>query len=312
MKEAAFLLQLLRLPGIGPVGLRQILARMSSSGLSIDKLLKLGSEKSAIELQLSVEQVLPLFDPEADPEGDLQQCLDLGIQIILSTDHLYPRQLSSLLGRNAPPMLFCKGNIELLQSPALGISGSRSANEYSLAKVSKLCEAVGSEGWVIVSGGARGADEAAHLAAIRSAPGTIIVLPTGVLKSNFRRELANHLEERKALLVSEFIPEQGWTTGCAMQRNRILAALSRAVVLVEPRLQGGTSGTGRIAQKLGVPLHILETAYGSVRSARQFIDNGAKQISAEDIIPKEISLMLQKDWEASKKERKNKKGELSF
>jgi DNA processing protein len=151
----------------------------------------------------------------------------------------------------------------------------------------------------VVSGGARGTDEVAHLAAIRADTGTIVVLPTGILKPKLRREFSAHLQSGKVLLVSEFIPEQGWTAGCAMQRNRLLVALSKAIVLVEPGMTGGTAGTGTIAQKLGIPLYILDTPETNKEIAAKFFQQGTQTISAEFFDPSTLITNFQHAWEES-------------
>lgn len=312
MTEAALLLQLLRLPGVGPVRLRHILTRLAQVDVPLPDITRLSDDRLFLDLHLSPEQVQALRHPASDPEEDLHQCAELGIEILLFSDARYPQRIFSILAESAPPLLFTCGNLELLQCPALGISGSRRASERSLAEITHLCEAVASQGWVVVSGGARGTDEAAHLAAVRRGPGTIIVLPTGVLKPNIRKELMKHLEAGKALLLSEFLPEQGWTTGCAMQRNRILVALSRAVVLVEPDLRGGTGGTGRIAQALKTPLFILDSLKGENAASERFIREGAHLISAQSVTPQELTRSLQRSWEESEAARRESKPEALF
>jgi DNA processing protein len=146
---------------------------------------------------------------------------------------------------------------------------------------------------VIVSGGARGADEAAHLAALRQGPGTIIVLPTGILKPNLRLEFTRRLEEGKTLLLSEFPPEFGWTVGAGMQRNRLLAALSWALTLVEPGTQGGTGGTGRIALKIRIPIFVLQNGVEHNETVADFLSQGAELLDA-DQGPRQLALLLLK------------------
>ena len=200
-------------------------------------------------------------------------------------------------------MLFAWGNTELLQRPALGLSGSRRAGDMSLAAISKLCEVIGPAGWVVVSGGARGSDEVAHLCAIREGSGTIIVLPAGIYKPNFRKTLVQHLEEGSVLLLSEFSPEQRWTPGNAMRRNRLIAALSRGIVLVEPGTHGGTSGTGRITLKLGIPLYVLDNGSEWTAPETKFIRAGAHPLNPDKLSSKELTLLLQRSWESSKLKR---------
>ncbi|MFH1861616.1 MAG: DNA-processing protein DprA [bacterium] len=282
MNKAAVLLQLLRLPQIGPVGLRKLLAKLNHLGVSPEDIANLTDDQLQSELDLFPEQLQELRHPGSDAAEDLEHCAAMGIIPLLSEDIAYPQVLTEMLGRIAPPILFVRGNLDLLRKPALGISGSRHASEKGLELTAELCQRMGNLDWVIVSGGARGVDEIAHLAALRSGCGTILVMPTGVLKPNFRRELERYLEEGKILFVSEFPPEQGWTPGCAMQRNRTLVALSQAAILVEPGLKGGTGGTGKIAEKLSVPLFILMTTEIPSVAETTFLQNSALPLNLRD------------------------------
>jgi DNA processing protein len=107
-------------------------------------------------------------------------------------------------------------------------------------------------GWVIVSGHARGIDAAAHTAALRARRPTLLVLPTGILQ--FRPRSGYPPPEalwRLAAAVSECHPEAPWSTLAALARNRLTAALSDAVLLVEARERGGALSTVRHALALG-------------------------------------------------------------
>lgn len=306
MTEAASLLQLLRLPRIGPVSLREILSNLTRIEVSPEKIHELTDECLIHDIRLTREQISALRNSDSDAEEDLDQCSAIGIETLLPSDSRFPRHPLSSLGPLAPYILFAWGELKLLQHPALGVSGSRRATDMSLAGLTTLCEVTASDGWVVISGGARGADEAAHLAAIRRGAGTIIVMPTGLFKPNIRKELIKHLEEGKVLLLSAFPPEQGWTPGSAMQRNRLLAALSRAVVLVEPGMRSGTAGTGKIALKLGVPLFLLDSKRDWNPVEIRFLKAGARSINPDGVTPKKLTLLLQRSWEKSEINRRSK------
>jgi len=289
MNEIAILLQLLRLPGIGPARLRQLLARLFQMGVPVERIAELGDEQLALGGRLTGDQITALRQPDSDAAADLQLCAEKGIRALLASDSEYPLRLISLLGRNAPPLLFVRGNLELLKYPCVGISGSRQASEESLQATFQLCRSMAEQGWVIASGGARGTDEAAHLGSLQSGgPGTIVVMPTGILKPNIRREVRKHLEDGRTLLVSEFPPEFGWTVGCAMQRNRLLVALSRVTLLVEPGITGGTGGTGKIVLKLGLPLFVLETSSGVGSGGPDLLKSGANIFKPNQETPAQI------------------------
>lgn len=306
MTEAASLLQLLRLPYIGPVGLNNLLMDLKRINVPPTKIHELSDDCLALDLKLTRDQIEALRSPTSDAEDDLRHCESLGIDVLLPHDNRYPTILSACFGHSAPHLLFAQGKLDLLQLPGVAISGYRQAADVSLASLTVFCEAAGTQDWVIISGGARGADEAAHLCAIRAGAGTIIVLPTGLFRPNFRKELRKHLDEGKVLLLSEFPPEQGWTPGSAMQRNRLIAALSRAVVLVEPGIRGGTTGTGKIALKLGIPLFVLDSGGGWKPPETRFLEAGAQPIDPNGLIPKELTLLLQSAWEKSVINRRSK------
>jgi DNA protecting protein DprA len=276
---------------VGAGNLRLILARLFQIGVPVERFFELNDQQLALELRLAAGQIQALRDPKSNAEADLAHCVEQGVKLLLPSHPNYPFRVLELLGRTAPPLIFAKGNLDLLTLPALGLSGARKSCEASLAAVSQLCEKAAGQGWVVVSGGARGADESAHLTALRYGPGTIVVLPTGILNPSLRADLSQRLEEGKTLLLSEFPPEFGWTVGSGMQRNRLLAALSWALALVEPGLTGGTGGTGRVAKKIGVPLFVLQNGAALGEGAADFIKKGAPLLDPQQT-PQHLALML--------------------
>jgi len=312
MNQAAILLQLLRLPQVGPAKLRLILARLFQIGVPPERILELSDQQLLLDVRLKPEQVEALRNPPSDAEEDLRHCAEEGIRVLLSADAHYPIQLLNLLGRTAPPLIFARGNLDLLKYPALGISGSRQAREESLSAVLRLSQSVAAQGWVVVSGGARGVDTAAHLGCMEDGPGTIVVMPTGILKPNLRREIKKHFEDGKTLLLSEFPPEYGWTVGCAMQRNRLLAALSRVVALVEPGLRGGTGGTGRIALRIGLPVFVLRLATGVSSGEEDLMKAGARPLNPDQLSPQEITRLFSQAHEACEANRDRLQTEKLF
>lgn len=305
MNEAEIILRLIRLPDIGPVAVRKLAVKLEVLGKSLLDVENFSDHELARDLKLMTEQIKALRQPEMDAAHDLAECGNQGIRAITQQDLLYPFEKLLIAGRARPALLFLKGNVELLKMPAIGISGSRQAAENSLKATNELCERLAEEGWVIVSGGARGVDEVAHLAAIRKGAGTIIVMPTGFFKPNFRDELKKRLDEEKTLLISEFPPEQGWTPGMAMMRNRLIAALSRGVVLVEPGSRGGTGGTGKLTQKLGLPLYLLKSDDLNKDVADTFIKKGAMLIQSNAMKNGDLTNFLQINWVRSEEQRLN-------
>ena len=106
-----------------------------------------------------------------------------------------------------------------------------------------------------------------------------------------------------ACVNTEFPPEQGWATGCAMQRNKITVALSQGMILVEPSPKGGTGGTGRIAMKMFTPLYLLWNKSTWGEGAESFLRFGAQPLSETDQDAKELISLFEFRWRESQKVR---------
>jgi DNA processing protein len=169
--------------------------------------------------------------------------------------------LNDVERKNAPPMLYFRGDRGLLrQSPRISVVGSRAASADGLKRARKLVRTLVSHGAVIVSGLAEGIDTAAHEATLAGGGRTIAVLGSPLdapyPRSNrplFERITADHLA------VSQFPP------GIATQpknfpiRNRTMALLSHATIIVEAAEKSGTLHQAWEALRLGRPLFILES-----------------------------------------------------
>lgn len=172
-------------------------------------------------------------------------------------DSGFPTRLYDVLGYSAPPILSYQGNLDLLSCPSVGFCGARNASERGLRAAQEIAEMLSEERIVIVSGNARGVDEAAHGAALSSNGRTIFVLPEGINKGRIRAKHRSLVNERNSLILSEFFPSDVWLAKRAMQRNRTIAALSDVLIVVEAGETGGTLNAGLVALEKGVPLFVL-------------------------------------------------------
>lgn len=176
----------------------------------------------------------------------------------------------------APPVLFCEGNLALLERPRVAIVGARRCTGAGVSMARELAGAVAGAGGVVVSGMAYGIDTAAHLAA----PGaTIAVLGQGldVPFSASRMRTRSAILSRGGLLISEFPLDAHATKRTFPLRNRIIAWLSKLTVVVEATERSGSLHTARAALSAGldvlaVPGHPrVPTAAGCLA----LIDQGA-------------------------------------
>jgi len=203
-----------------------------------------------------------------------------GVRVITSWDADYPAWLRSLLGRGAPLLLFVLGNPELFRKLSVGFCGSRKASGKGMDVAAACAAELGLAGVNIVSGYAAGVDLHAHRAALEAGGTTTVVLAEGIQRFRVRRDLKDVWDESRTLVVSEFLPGIPWSVRNAMQRNRTIIGLSRAMVLIEARSSGGSMQAGREALRLGVPLFaaVYEGMPAEAEGNRQLLEEGARRI----------------------------------
>lgn len=174
----------------------------------------------------------------------------LGVGVISDQDAAYPEGLRSL--RDAPSHLFTLGNPQLLQHNAVSIVGTRAATPYGLRMTRAIATELARAGVAIVSGMARGVDATAHEAALDVGGATIAVLGTGVdvPYPKFNTPLHRRIVE-KGLVVSELPCGMHAHKGSFPRRNRIIAALSRAVIVTEAPTKSGALITSTVALDIG-------------------------------------------------------------
>lgn len=185
---------------------------------------------------------------KAAADREWETARSLGFQPLFLGDPSYPRLL--LQAADAPPLIWALGDLTHLLKPAIAIVGARNASSMGRRMASALARDLGDMGYTIVSGLARGVDEAAHHSAIET--GTIAVQAGGldVIYPKENDALARQLGEI-GLCVSEqpvgLVPQARHFP----QRNRIIAGLSLGVVVVEGAARSGSLITAKCAADLG-------------------------------------------------------------
>jgi DNA processing protein len=186
-------------------------------------------------------------------------------------DPRYPERLKEL--HDPPDALYLRGNAELLKLPAIAMVGTRRASTNGLAVARNYAHTFASHGIAVVSGLAIGIDAASHTGAIDANGPTIAVLGSGVdddsLYPRANLGLARRLLSAGGLILSENPPGTHPQNFHFPMRNRVIAALSRATVVVEAPLKSGALITAKYALEIGrdvyaVPADVTrESAYGS-------------------------------------------------
>lgn len=172
------------------------------------------------------------------------------VKIITSSDHSYPERIKIL--KNPPILLYMLGEYKNTQKKAVAIVGSTMPSQKGY-KIAKECaKRLVRDGYTIVSGYAKGIDTAAHLGALEAGGTTIMAIPTGISHFRVRPPFSSKAIKERAVVISESSPTQDWTVGAAMSRNKLIVALSDAVIIAETCAKGGSMATFNIAKKLGV------------------------------------------------------------
>ncbi len=162
------------------------------------------------------------------------------------------------VGQQEKAKLHCCGNKELLYSCGIGFCGSRKVSPKGLSVAVDCASQCARDGFNVVSGYASGVDITAHRTALANGGTTTIVLPTGIDLFKIKSELIDVWDWSRVLVVSQFEPAARWTVYRAMGRNHIIIALSKAMIVIEAGIKGGTMSAGLSTLKLKKPLYVIE------------------------------------------------------
>ncbi|PLY39131.1 DNA-processing protein DprA [Pectobacterium carotovorum] len=198
-----------------------------------------------------------------------------GLWVVTRSDYDYPKRLKQRLKSDSPPVLFGCGNRTLLNSSGLAVVGSRNANATDLSFTHQVGIQAAADDIAIVSGGARGVDETAMLGAMSQGGVVIGVMADSLLKASTSTKWRKGLMEGRAVLVSPFHPEAGFSTGNAMARNKYIYCLAESALVVHSGKNGGTfSGAQENLKKGWVPLWVKPTDEESAGNADLVIAGG--------------------------------------
>lgn len=215
-------------------------------------------------------------------------------RVITLADDAYPRLLLEI--SDPPPLLYVKGNPDLLDHAALAVVGSRNATQQGRANAEAFSRELSAGGFTIVSGLALGIDAAAHLGGLAAASSSVAVVGTGldIVYPARNRDLAHRLAEEGAL-VSEFALGTPALASNFPRRNRLISGLSRGCLVVEAALKSGSLITARYALEQGREVFAIP---GSIHSSLSkgchlLLKQGAKLAESSQDILEELGASVQ-------------------
>lgn len=188
------------------------------------------------------------------------------IWVVSRADADYPRRLKARLREDAPAVLYGCGDVSLLETGGLAVVGSRHVDDALIDYTMAVGQLAARAGKTLVSGGAKGIDQAAMRGALEVGGRVCGVLADSLEKTTMNREHRNLLLEGQLTLISPYDPSAGFNVGNAMQRNKLIYALADASLVVSSDVGKGGTWAGAIEQldKLKfVPVYVRSTGESS-------------------------------------------------
>ncbi|MBH1944001.1 DNA-protecting protein DprA [Erythrobacter sp. YJ-T3-07] len=235
--EAFARIRLLRSPRIGPVSFAQLLARYGSGKAAVEALPGI-AKKGGGHYTLAKQDAV---------RNEIDAVKRHGARYLFHDQPDYPQALAQCDG--APPIITYKGDLSLASKPVVAMVGARNASAAAVKLARDFASTLSAEGFVVVSGLARGIDGAAHEGAM---PHTIGVIASGI-EIAYPPQHAE-LQERIAsegLLIAEQPPGTEPRGSHFPSRNRIIAGLALGTLVVEAAVKSGSLITARLAGEYG-------------------------------------------------------------
>ncbi len=239
--------------------------------------------------------------------SDVQKTLEWshleGNFIVCYEDIRYPQRLKEI--DHAPPLLYVRGNPDLLNTDQIAIVGSRKASPYGLSIAFQLAKQTSASQLTVTSGLARGIDRRAHEGALEESGQTIAVIGSGIDRCypTENRRLKREIEISGAV-VSEFPLGSPPLAHHFPRRNRIISGLSIGVLVVEAATRSGSLISARLAMEQNREVFAVPGQLSNPQSAgcHQLIKQGAKLVESVVDIIEEFPQLETKSAEQSKKD----------
>lgn len=222
----------------------------------------------------------------------LEEVNACGAQVIYPGHRCWPPQFGGLEG--APFVLFVRGRVDVLLRRQIAIVGTRRAGLYGISVARKMAFSLAEAGFAVTSGLAEGVDTAAHKGALEAGGVTIAVMGTGpdTVYPPENRRLARKILDSGGALVTELPPGTAPRRQNFPYRNRIIAALAEAVVVVEAPQHSGALITANIAAELGRTVMVVPGRIDDKNfvGSHHLIKQGAKLVASVGDVLEEMGV----------------------
>ncbi|GMR07450.1 MAG: DNA-processing protein DprA [Gammaproteobacteria bacterium] len=275
-------LALLRVPGLGPATLDNLLAVFKRPAAILE-----ADQQSLAQCGIKAAIITSMQRPDwHQVEQDLRWARQAGRFILTRGDPHYPALLQQI--PTPPPLLFVEGDPACLASHQLAMVGSRNPSPVGRETAGAFAASLSQAGLVITSGLAMGIDAASHAGALHGGGHTVAVIGSGpdMVYPAKNRELAAKIVEN-GCIVSEFPPGTLPRSAHFPRRNRIISGLSLGCLVVEAATRSGSLITARLAAEQGREVFAIPGSIHlpTARGCHQLIRQGAKLVeTATDVL----------------------------
>lgn len=281
-------LKLGQINGLGPIKLQRLVEIFGT----IENVFN-ATPQELLDTRIVKAEMLPKLtklknDPDTNYLKSIEKAISSDIKIVTLVDAEYPIKLKRM---PYPPLtLYLWGNTSLLNAKKIAIVGTRQPSEKAKEFAFESAKYFASMGFAVTSGGAEGIDTSAHEGALCIDSGkTISILGNGFfhMYPPQNTPLFEKIKQSNGLLVSEYLPNFGWTRFSFLQRNRITSGLSDALLVCASAEKGGSMVQTRIANEQRIPLFCPAIDMDIQPNAG--ITNAIKEYGAQEIhTPQEL------------------------
>jgi len=285
-KELTYWLALAHVPKIQTKKKNEIIVLLFEKGKSIIDFFEF--EQSVWENDYELNQSEIVLFEEAKKELStyafmVEDLLEQGYSILPITSQDYSPTLKKNLGRTyAPPVIYTKGNLQIMKEKSIAIVGSRKASDISLEFTDNVAKNASKDYKVVVSGFAKGVDKQALDSAIKYKGQSIIVLPQGIatFQSGFKKYY-KQIIDGDVLVLSTFYPKAPWSVQLAMGRNPIIYGLASEIYVAESSEKGGTWSGVMDGLRKGRTIYVRKPNSREKNANNLLISKGAKAVDIE-------------------------------
>jgi DNA processing protein len=279
--ELTYWMSLAHIPKWGHSKINKLIVKFfHDEKISIEEFFNLPENSWSHRYGLNPQDIFDLLKAKSETPNNAflaESLLNQGFELIPITSPDYSKTLKqNLKSSHSPPLLYVKGNKQVMQEKSIAIVGSRAAENKSLEFTDNIAKIATQAFKVVVSGFAKGVDKQALDSAIKYNGQSIIVLPQGI--TTFNSGFKNYYKQivsGDVLVLSTFPPKAPWSAGLAMSRNPIIYGLADEIYVAESSEKGGTWSGVMDGLKKGRKIYVRQPDSNEKNANNLLIQKGA-------------------------------------